>query len=48
MNKIAITIISVLAVGVIAAGLLYWQQTNNLTQAKADITGLEGNIVTLE
>ena len=49
MNKwIAIPVISVLVLGVIAVGYLYWQQTNKLGDAESEIVALEGNVTTLE
>ncbi len=49
MSKwIAITVIGVLGVGVIATGILLWQQTGALGDARSDIADLEGNVATLE
>ena len=49
MNKwIAIPIIVVLAVGLIAIGFLYQQETNKLKDAESEIGGLERNVSTLE
>ena len=49
MSKwIAIPIIVVLAVGLIAIGVLYLQETNKLKDAESKIGGLEGNVSTLE
>jgi hypothetical protein len=49
MNKwIAIPIIVVLAVGLIAMGFLYRQETNKLKDAQSEIVTLEGNVSTLE
>lgn len=49
MNKwMAIPVITVLALGVIAVGYLYWQQTSKLGDAESEIVTLEGNVDTLE
>ncbi len=49
MNKrIAIPIISVLAVGSMVLGAFYFQETNKLNDAQDEIAGLEGNVSALE
>ena len=49
MNKqMTISIISVLAIGVIVAGILYAQETNKLRDAQSEIVTLEENVSALE
>lgn len=49
MNKwIAISVIAVLAVGVIVVGYLFLQETNKLREAQSEIVVLERNVATLE
>ena len=49
MNKwIVISIISLLAIGVIALGVFYWQESDKLKAAESEIVTLEGDVSTLE
>lgn len=49
MNKwMTISIISVLAIGVVVAGGFYFQETDKLKDAQTEIVGLEGNVSTLQ